>query len=188
MFNTKVFIQPEDVYQYFLEHKKELEDNMHIIASTDIDDFDKKSFLFMTNNDGDLFLSLEAPDTIVDSEYCFEYDTEESVNKFLEKLDKLTPIVLKYTYSDSRYVRYAPSVITRELDKYLNQSFLCTIKDETGIYEISIYDTLRGSIGDIYLNEDDIITKVFIYELTKSTVKELAKIEKELLGYKIIIK
>lgn len=62
--NIRIFIQPEDVYQYFLDHKSELEDNMKMIASTDTDDFDKKSFLFMAVDDGDLFLSLESPEEI----------------------------------------------------------------------------------------------------------------------------
>ena len=88
--NIRIFIQPEDVYQYFLDHKKELEDNMKMIASTDTDDFNEKCFLFMTNENGDLFLSLEAPDVIVNSEYCFEADTKDTVNRFLKELEKLS--------------------------------------------------------------------------------------------------
>ncbi len=38
--NIKVFIQPEDVYQYFLDHKEELTDKMAVIAASDTDDFD----------------------------------------------------------------------------------------------------------------------------------------------------
>lgn len=88
--NIRIFIQPEDVYKHFLQFKEELKETMHEIASTDTDDFDKKCYLFLTNEGGELFLSLEAPVIIVDSEYCSANDTEDIVNKFLKELEKIS--------------------------------------------------------------------------------------------------
>ena len=98
LFNTRVLIQPKDVYEYFLEHKDGLDSRMDIIAESDTDDFDKKSFLFLTTDfegNRELFLSLEAPEVIVDSETCTDInDVKKTVEDFIKQLDKLQPIVL----------------------------------------------------------------------------------------------
>ena len=91
MRNIRVFIQPENVYDYFMENKEVLKEEMKIIAKSDCDDFSKTSFLFLTNMNGELFLSLEAPETIVDSEYCNNrVETISSVKQFLKDLQELS--------------------------------------------------------------------------------------------------
>lgn len=90
MNNIKILIQPEDVHSYFLNHKNELKDSMHIIAMLDTDDLDKKCYLFLTNVDNFLFLSLESFDTIIDSDFCTSSDTLDKVIFFLQKLQKIS--------------------------------------------------------------------------------------------------
>lgn len=92
--NVRVFIQPDEVWRYYVEHQNELEDNMKMVASSDTDDFDKKSILFVTKLDGELFLSLEAPDVIVSGEYCQEVDVEDTVCRLLNELEVLSREVL----------------------------------------------------------------------------------------------
>lgn len=90
MNNVKILIQPESVFNYFLDNKQRLKDKMEIIAESDTDDLDRKCFLYLTNENGDLFLSLEAPDIIIDSERCYtKIETELSVKNFLCELEKL---------------------------------------------------------------------------------------------------
>lgn len=180
--NIRVFIQPEDVYQYFLDHKEQLEDNMRMIASTDTDDFDKKSILFLTNECGNLLLSLEGPETIIDSEYCNEFDIENVVNDFLVKLDKLSPITVCY--------------ITKRIDKYLknlskyNHSYIYDFgpREEFDGQEGYIY-VIRspGSTkGCIYIDKDNIITKFKIYDDSLHYFKEGVKdLEQEFIGYEL---
>lgn len=192
--NIRVFIQPKDVYQYFLDHIRELEDNMIMIASTDTDDFDKKSFLFMTNNNGDLFLSLETPDEIVDSSYfCFNStNTENTICFFLEMLDKSTPIVMhKNTLEEYR------CVITNEIDKYLlnlHKDYYSYLYDfgpfkdsnSRNVYAYSIRSP-GSTKGHIFVNENNTIIEFKIYDDSlkyfKSEVKDL---EKEFIGYELI--
>jgi len=80
MDGIRVLIQPEEMWEYFLQNKEYLKRDMAIVAESDTDDFDKKTFLFVTNEDDTLFLSLEAPGVIMDSEYC--YSKEDCIDKF----------------------------------------------------------------------------------------------------------
>lgn len=199
LFNTKIFIQPEDVYQYFLDHKKELEDNMKMVASINIDDFDKKSILFMTNEDNNLLLSLEAPDVIVDSEYCSGNDTKDTVYDFLEKLDKMYPITLykKYPNSNNYYSsREYICQLTEEIDKYMlgtsdvYKSYLCDCgprKEHDGkegyVYAIRSPGSTKGHI---YLDKDNVITEVKFYDHALRFFElEIKKLENGLLGYQL---
>lgn len=155
---------------------------MRIIASTDTDDFDKKSFLFLTNEGGNLFLSLEVPEVIVDSEYCNEYDTKNTVNDFLVKLDKLYPITVCY--------------ITKRIDKYLknlskyNHSYIYDFgpREEFDGQEGYIYAIRSpGSTkGCIYIDKDNIITDFKIYDDSLNHFKEGVKdLEQEFIGYEL---
>lgn len=81
----KVFINPDDIYEYFCEYEEHLKDEMEIIAETDVD-FSERSFLFITNENGVIFLSLEAPGVIVDSAECTKDNVTQKVNEFLEML------------------------------------------------------------------------------------------------------
>ena len=192
--NIRIFIQPENVYQYFLDHKSELESNMKMIASTDTDDFDKKSFLFMTVDDGDLFLSLESPEEIVESDFCFsEIDTESAVCNFLDVLDKLTPIKLYEVGLNKEY----RCTITKEIDKYLHNltkhyySYLYDygpFKDKNGksVYAYSLR-TPGSTKGHIFVNENNTIVELKIYSDTLRYFKEEVKdLEKEFIGYTLI--
>lgn len=197
MFNVKVCIKPEEVYQYFLDHKEELKDKMDIVATTDTDDFDKKSFLFLTNESGELFLSLEAPGLIVNSEYCSESNTEDNVNKLLTELDKLYPIVLhrrfpSLKYNDNQYV----CELTKEIDKYLIglSDIYCSYlydfsprKEHDGkegyIYTIRSPGSTKGCV---FVDNQGIITEVKFYSDSLGYFKPEVKIlEKELLGYQL---
>lgn len=198
--NIKIFIQPEEVYQYFLDHKKELKDNMIMIASTDIDDFDKKSFLFMTaSEEGNLLLSLEAPEVIVDSEYCFEADTKDTVSKFLDKLDRLTPIAL-YKKRKNNLCEDYTCKITKEIDKYLiglnphYYSYLydfgpfkkCNEHTTEEVYAYSIRSP-GSTKGHIFVDENNIITELKFYEDSLHYFHpDVQKLEKEFIGYELI--
>lgn len=196
--NIRVFIQPEDVYQYFLDYKEQLEDNMRMIASTDTDDFDKKSILFLTNECGNLLLSLEGPETIIDSEYCYEYDTIDTVNDFLIKLDKLYPITLSKKWPDSKYEdKEYICQFTKEIDKYLhglNDVYYSYLYDygprkefdgnEGYIYSIRSPGSTKGHI---FIDNQGIITEVKFYDSTlKYFDPEVKKLEKEFLGYQLV--
>ena len=198
LFNTRIFIQPEEVYKYFLEHKEELEDSMKAIASTDIDDFDKKSFLFLTNEDGILFLSLEASEVIVDSEYCYESDIKDTVNDFLIKLDKLYPITLSKKWPNSKYGdKEYICQFTKEIDKYLhglNDVYYSYLYDygprkefngnEGYIYSIRSPGSTKGHI---FIDNQGIITEVKFYDDTLEYFDPEVKIlEKEFLGYQLV--
>ncbi len=188
--NIKVFIQPEDVYQYFLDHKEELTDKMAVIAASDTDDFDKKSFLFMSNEDGILYLSLESPETIIDSEYCNKNEFKIIVNKFLDKLSKLTPIVLynKYKYPNS-FKEYTCE-ITKEIDKYLKglskhyYSYLVDYGPRNDGYAYAIRSP-GSTKGYIHTDKNNIITEIKIGELEYFT-SGVTEIEKEFLGYELV--
>jgi len=67
MKGIKICIEPEKLRDYFEKEKERLAETMDVVAKTVCDDADKACFLFVTNENGKMFLSLESPDEIVDS-------------------------------------------------------------------------------------------------------------------------
>lgn len=65
--NIKIDIYPENVKTYYEAEKSRLIDDMHIIACSQFDDADKKCYLFVTDDNDEMFVSLEAPNGIIDS-------------------------------------------------------------------------------------------------------------------------
>lgn len=63
----KICIEPEKVREYYEAEKDRLSETMDIVAKSELDDADKACFLFVTNENDKMFLSLESPDEIVDS-------------------------------------------------------------------------------------------------------------------------
>jgi len=197
LFSTKVLIQPKDVYEYFLEHKDGLENRMDIIAESNTDDFSKKSFLFLTTDfeeKGQLFLSLEAPDVIVDSETCTDIsDVEKTVEDFIKQLDKLQPIVLM----EDDYGPFLENNICNAISKHclFPEHFDIAIMRGTKTeftndpHIFYIYNRLEsGTIGRILTNDDDIIIDLIFYEqhLHRFSL-DVLDLREELVGYKLEI-
>lgn len=67
MKGIKICIEPEKLRDYFEKEKERLAETMDIVAKTVCDDEDKACFLFVTNENNEMFLSLETPEVIVDS-------------------------------------------------------------------------------------------------------------------------
>ena len=197
LFNTRVLIQPKDVYEYFLEHKDGLDSRMDIIAESDTDDFDKKSFLFLTTDfegNRELFLSLEAPEVIVDSETCTDInDVKKTVEDFIKQLDKLQPIVLM----EDVYGPFLENNICNIINKYclfpehfdlvLIQGGKLTFTNNP--HNFYIYNRLEGnSIGRILTNDDDIIINCIFYEQNLNRFSlDVLDLTEELMGYKLEI-
>lgn len=91
MNNIAIRIPPEEVFDHFIKNKERLIETMDVVACTDTDDFNRKSFLFVTNENDSLFLSLEAPEVIVNSETCTTKEqTICAVNNMLKELEELS--------------------------------------------------------------------------------------------------
>lgn len=67
MKGIKICIEPEMLRDYFEKEKGRLAETMDIVAKSEFDDADKACFLFVTNENDKMFLSLESPEEIVDS-------------------------------------------------------------------------------------------------------------------------
>ena len=197
MNRIRIEIKPEEVLDYFKKHKSELEEHMHVIACTDTDDFNRKSFLYVTNENDSLFLSLEAPGTIVDSGECYSRkSTVEAVNRLLKELDRISPFILTQKYKDSNWNEYVCD-LTYEMDKYLNVpmeranlTYLYDYgprKDKDGkpghIYTIRVPGATRGHI---YLDNDDAITEIEFYKKTMCYDKRIVEDMQKYIGYQII--
>lgn len=90
MSEIKTFHKPEEVYNYYLKNKEEL-NNSVIIACTDTDDYDKKSYVYMENMNDSLLISVESPDDTEYAEFCDSNEsTIKTVNKCMKILKKLS--------------------------------------------------------------------------------------------------
>ena len=65
--NIKILISPEKVRQYYDVNKNYLVDTMDIIAKSIYDDYEKACFLFVTDENDEMLVSLESCNEIIDS-------------------------------------------------------------------------------------------------------------------------
>lgn len=169
MFNVKVFIKPEETFSYYKEHRKELCDKMEVIAETAYDDMHSKCYLFLTEDSGNAFISLESSDTIIDSEYLTEDNVVEVVRTFLSKLDKMIPLLLVKAQDALPNESKFRGTITERLDEmllnktrlpktYIYKSFSLG-KDQ--LYSIRIPGR---TVGFLRINSQKEITKIKIDE------------------------
>ena len=90
MSEIKTFHKPEEVYDYYLNNKEELNDQ-EIIACTDTDDYNKKSYVFMEKMNDNLLISVESPDDTEYAEFCSSKEsTIQAVKKCMRILKKLS--------------------------------------------------------------------------------------------------
>lgn len=187
MFNTKIHIQPEEVMKYYKEHSVELLEKMMVIAETTYDDTNEKCYLFLTEDSGKPFVTLESSETIMDSAYLTENNYKEIVLRFLEKLDKTSPLILKRAEGSLPNEKKFYGAIMGELDSYLvNKSS----RHKTYLLNINKnwYIRLPGkTIGKLELGTDNKILSASInktnLELFKSEVNAFLRLLK---GYTVI--
>lgn len=196
MQNIRVEIKPEDVFDYYLINKEKLEDAMDTVACSDTDDFNLKSFLFVTTSDsGDLLLSLEFPGAIVDSKVCTTKEsTIAAVNELLLVLDKITPFILipKYEPSWKQYTCGLTDVMNNYLvnGKKDASTYLYDYgprKEMDGkpgyVYSIRFPGATRGHI---YLDDDNIITEIKFYYDNKCFKDTIEEDMQKYIGYLLI--
>jgi len=85
--NIKIDIYPENVRAYYEAEKSRLIDDMHIIACSQFDDADKKCYLFVTDSNDEMFVSLETPNGIIDS---WINPSAEEIESAIIRLSELT--------------------------------------------------------------------------------------------------
>ena len=192
MFNIKTYIDPKGIWNYYKEHPQELFEKMVLVAETTYDDADTKCYLFLTEDSGKPFLTLESENEIIDSTHLEKDNYKVLTQHFLEKLDKTIPLTLQKAKGSLPNENMYTGEITKVLDSFLvkatGKSKIYLLKSNSNSYYIRMpgktIGVLETDINDVIFTvtiENSSLerfqpdTKIFLKSLSGYTLRCLHK-------------